>query len=907
MAAIAIAAIAIASRRENRVTSKACAFPPAPRHANLRDFKQGLCGEGEKINFTVFKVYCRFMSTLRQSLIFATLESVFALLLLFLIPGDTKNALLFGLSSARLGLAGVLLAILGGLAWLTWKSLTSEAFAQTLLNRFRAWAPRRFVWVGMIAFSLGMALLGLTFFYVLTGGTSRFQPYLLRLSPLGLFFTLLGVQNLWFLPTLRHPQTRPQPWPYVASFGLLLALAGLMAFTRLGLLPPPNSWGFGWGDPAVPVLIGQGLWALGAGALFLGLFAFARPWFQQRHISLKKLDLLLCLVIWGVALVVWNRQPFDSNWFAPAPRPPTFERYPYSDAFIHDVIAQNLLVGEGLRWAEHQVPRRPLYGLFLAGLHALAGQDYDRVIRWQMLGLVLFPVAVYLLGTRLHHRASGIVAAALIIFREQNALVLSDTINVSHAKLLMSDLPTAVLVSGFTLLCVLWLQNPPRHRALPLALGGVLGLTMLVRTQALLLLSVPLLFSLLVLGRRAWGRWGQSALLMGFGLLLVVSPWLCRNWRLTGGLAFDETNSQVGMIARRLSTSPEDFDSALRPGETEAEYTRRMSEQTVTYLLRYPGKIAHLITASFLHSHVSTALILPASTWGEGAEEYVRRTGYWFKWEGAFQPTTYFPLALNLSLVAVGLGAAWARRKWLGWLPLGIFWVYALSNAIATISGWRFMLPADWVGMLYFSMGFVHVSLFVGKSFSPRSGPEPLPDPAPTPTLSGSPTIFLGLSALLLVTGLSLPLTEALIPPRFTPLEKTQTLAYLTEHGITLPMPIQQQVENALAQPKTVVLTGRGLYPRVFPAEEGLLGGDWPSSGPRACDRLSLFLVGPANTDILLPLTESPTFPNATDLLIVGYPGEKFVEAVVIIPLDPAIAPLLSASSAPGQCPALDR
>lgn len=851
------------------------------------------------------------MSPLRQSLIFATLESVFALLLLFLIPGDTKNALLFGLSLARLGLAGVLLTIFGGLAWLTGKSFASEDFAQTLLNRFRALARRRFVWAGVMACSLGMTLLGLAFFYVLTGGASRFQPYLLRLSPLGLFFTLLGWQNLWFFPKLCSPQpsARPRPWPTLVSFGLILSIAGFMAFTRLGLLPPPNSWGFGWGDPAVPVLIGQGLWALGAGALFLGLFALARPWFQQRHISLKKLDLLLCLVIWGVALVVWNRQPFDSNWFAPAPRPPTFERYPYSDAFIHDVIAQNLLIGEGLRWAEHQVPRRPLYGLFLAGLHALAGQDYDRVIQWQMLGLALFPVAVYLLGTRLHHRATGIVAAVLIIFREQNALVLSETINISHAKLLMSDLPTAVLVSGFTLLCVLWLQNPPRHRALPLALGGVLGLTMLVRTQALLLIGVPLLVSLLVLGRRAWGRWGQSALLMGLGLLLVVSPWLWRNWRLTGGLAFDETNSQVGMIARRLSTSPEDFDSALRPGETEAEYTRRMSQQTVTYLLRYPGKIAHLITASFLHSHVSTALTLPASAWGESAEDYVRRTGYWFKWEGDFQPATYFPLALNLSLVAIGLGAAWGKKKWLGWLPLGIFWVYALSNAIATISGWRFMLPADWVGILYFSMGFVQVSLFAGKSLAPRSGPEPLPNPDPesTPSPSGSPALFTSLGVFLFLIGLSLPLAEFLIPLHFTPLEKTQTLAYLTEHGITLPASLQQPVENALAQSETVVLTGRGLYPRYFPAEEGLLGGDWPSSGPRACDRLSLFLVGPANTDILLPLTESPTFPNATDLVIVGYPGKNFVEAVVIIPLDPSVSPLFSASLAPEQCPALDR
>ncbi len=853
---------------------------------------------------------------LRQYLLCITLGSLGALVFLFSIPGDAKNAFFLGISPARWALGLVLLLILGGVAWLTWTCLTSDAFAQALVKRGQGLLERRRVWQGVIGLSTVLCVGSLAFFFKLTDAIDdRFQPYMLRLAPLVLLIMLVSFLNLlFFLQVFTKPEERQtvqsDVWVNGLAFGVILLLAGVMATTGLGIRPPRNSWGMGWGDPAVPILTGQGLIAFGLGLVFFVFFMVGKGVFNKLRwgFSAKKVDGLICLVIWGCAALLWTQKPFTANWFAPTPTPPNFERYPYSDAFIHDAIAQNILIGEGLKWAEHRVPRRPLYGLFLATLHSLAGQDYDKVVQGQILVLALFPVGMYLLGTVLHHRASGVVGAALIIFRELNALELSDTINVSHAKLMMSDLPTAVLVCGFAVLCTLWLQNPQRNRNWAFILGGVLGLTMLIRTQAVFLISVPLVVSLpLLRGNKTGLSWGKHVGMLIVGLLVVVSPWLWRNWQLTGGLAFDETNSQIGMIARRLSPSPEAFDDTLRPGENEAQYTRRMTQEAMQFILKHPGEAADLILSNFFHSQFSTVIMLPTSGLGETAEEFVRETGYWFKWEGVFKSTTYFPLALNLSLLALGLGAVWKHKKWLGLIPLGIFWVYSLSNALATISGWRFMLPADWVGILYFSIGFIQLCLYVGHLFVRPSANVTQPDaPVHARTATRSPSIVFISAIGLFFVGLSLPIVEQIIPPRYVSVPKAQTIAYLTEAGywVNLPETVKLEVEHTLTQPDSVVLFGRGLYPRYFSAEEGLPGGDWPSSSPRGCNRLSFFLVGPTDADVMMPQDHTVSLPNGLDLVVLGYPEESFIEAVVIIPLDPSLPPLLKTSQFQ-SCPAL--
>ncbi|HLF89394.1 MAG TPA: glycosyltransferase family 39 protein [Anaerolineales bacterium] len=847
----------------------------------------------------------------------ATLEGVLSFLFLLLIPGDTKKTILFGLSPARLFMSTGLLVAVCGAGWVAWKVQRSDLFAEGLISRLQGILQKKYHWQLWMGASTVGTFLGLSLLQAVNHpATEAVRPYLIRLAPLVIWGTLLSAQTLVLAPLLHFKTDHHIQKQYlyllagVVAFGIFGLLTGVIAVTRIGILPPRNSWGAGWGDPGVPILSGQSFLVIGIGLICWGFFAWARRlrlgWFEA---SFSKGDWIIVLLIWGLAAISWSNVSFETNWFAPTPRPPNFERFPYSDAALHDVTAQNLLAGEGLRWGTYRIPRRPLYALLLAAFHALVGQEYDRVIQLQVVLLALFPVVVYLLGTALHHRVSGIVGAGLIIFREINAISLSDTINVSHSKLMMSDLPAALLVCTFTLLCVLWLQKTEQHRAWPLIGGGVLGLTMLVRTQVFLLMFVPLAVNGWICLRGGQiRRWVRSTGWMCVGVFLAISPWLWRNWQLTGGLAFEETEAQLGLIASRLSPSPDAFPLNLLPGENEAEYANRMTHQAVQFFLAHPGDVATLILSNFTRSQVSTVLMLPASFVDETAQEFVRRVGYWFKWEGPFRQDTLLPIFLNLGLVALGLGTSWVREKGVGLLPLGILLVYSLSNALATISGWRFMLPADWVGILYFSIGLVQLCFFLGSVPFPTFDPGSVELTVSEKHATNAPVsrkAMMGFALGIFLIGGSLPIAERIIPTRYPSISKSETVAFLTAHNQwgRLPGEIRLQAENTLADPDSAVLWGRALYPRYFPAGQGEAGGGWPAANPRTCERLAFHIIGEQDIDIFIPQARMPTFPNATDVLVIGFPGENVVEAVLVIPIGAPSVSTLVTSQSPSNCP----
>ena len=148
--------------------------------------------------------------------------------------------------------------------------------------------------------------------------------------------------------------------------------------------------------------------------------------------------------MWAVAASLWQAQPFDPSYYASPPVPPNGEIYPLSDAFNHDVIANNALIGEDFRFGGLRAIRKPLYAMLLAGLHSLAGADYAGIVAWQVMVLALFPAVIFALGQRLGGRLAGLAAAGFIIFREANAIRLESLVNFSHAKLLMADLPAAL-------------------------------------------------------------------------------------------------------------------------------------------------------------------------------------------------------------------------------------------------------------------------------------------------------------------------------------------------------------------------------------------------------------------------------------------------------------------------------
>jgi 4-amino-4-deoxy-L-arabinose transferase-like glycosyltransferase len=181
--------------------------------------------------------------------------------------------------------------------------------------------------------------------------------------------------------------------------------------------------------------------------------------------------------------------------------------------------------------------RTPLYSLFIAATIGLFGTELMALAFVQhLLGLVTAALT-YTLGRVSFGRLAGLVGGL--------AAALSGPLLVYEQQVMSETLFTFTLV-----LCALLFVLAARHQraALELAAGAALGLAILARPVAQVLL--PLVPALLLLESRSWRKALRGTLLIALGLGLLLSPWIVRN-RLVHGTA---TTAGVGrfLIGRVL-------------------------------------------------------------------------------------------------------------------------------------------------------------------------------------------------------------------------------------------------------------------------------------------------------------------------------------------------------------------
>jgi hypothetical protein len=244
-------------------------------------------------------------------------------------------------------------------------------------------------------------------------------------------------------------------------------------------------------------------------------------------------------------------------------------------------------------------------------------------------------------------------------------------------------------------------------------------------------------------------------------------------------------------------------------------------------------------------------------------------------------------LLASLLLLAIGIGSAWGRSHMLSLLPLFVLAGYSLSNAISIVSGWRFNLPVDWVGTLYYAIGLIQVCFwggtFLANRFVPRlweAGSAPVPIQAPVAGPFPWKRAFLvGLAFFILAA--AIPLAERLIPERYPPGAVQTTLA--AEASAIDPAALQ----DFLSGENAVILVGRAMYPRFYPAGDGIPRAGWPSYATRDYPRLGFVLVGPQTTPVVWPGEQPPLyFPNGSDVLVVGCERADHIEARLVALLD---------------------
>ena len=129
----------------------------------------------------------------------------------------------------------------------------------------------------------------------------------------------------------------------------------------------------------------------------------------------------------------------------------------------------------------------------------------------------VFPAILYLLGKAIHSRSFGLILAVLAMLRGINGIAAGSMINLANQKQLLTDFPTVIFVAWFALMMVRWLKAPAKNYLYALWAGGIAGLAIMLRTNALFLV----LFALLLIGIVYW-RQKMRGVLIGFLLVFTM-------------------------------------------------------------------------------------------------------------------------------------------------------------------------------------------------------------------------------------------------------------------------------------------------------------------------------------------------------------------------------------------------
>ncbi len=635
--------------------------------------------------------------------------------------------------------------------------------------------------------------------------------------------------------------------------GVFLIFIGVWAFVALsgvGIIPDVAHWN----EVSIPILAVQ---MLVAGGLTF-LIEIGLRWLNQER-KARWPERLLPFLLWMLAAGIWLAEPMRHSFSHPRPSPPYDEYYPVLDSMVYDLGAQYALIGQGIN--NNLLTEKPVYMAFLSLLHLVGGQSVRVVSGLQVLILALWPVFLYALGRRLHHRSTGIFVAVLGIFKERNAIAASVEVQTVHVKMWLTESLTALMLVVVVWWVVRWWQQEQRSISQAVWLGGLLGVAFLLRTNTFLI--VLLLIGLMGIAGPMGQRWRMVVFLL-IGFLAFVSPWMVFNRDEQGKTALQlkiENVLQRYWFQRNDTGASSHRAFASRKPTYSIVHSANRSTASVGVSLEPFSRDSALwsIPSHFLHNQIGSLFVLPVSVRGHSLEAMVKGPIWEITWSGALRAENALLLFMNLGIVALGIAAAWQRWRVTGLVPALVQITYYFSNALARTSGGRYLVPVDWVVYFYFGLGAieaVHLLLKRTRFVLLNEHPELC-----MAERKERPAGWLMPALAFLLLGGVMPLLTGL-PDRYPTLTRAgafravQEQVSLSHLGWT-----RQQFNHLFRQPQAVVLHGRLLYPRYLAAREGLcrrcLVLD-AAFGERDYPRLSFVVLGPVSAGVIVPLRDIP-------------------------------------------------
>ena len=827
-------------------------------------------------------------STLKfLSLLF--LQGMIAAAWLLLIPKEPGNADFLGYSFRRLALLVPILgmAALAGLLRLGlkkrsgWQASLADGDGRAILSRKAI----------VIGFLLALGAWTFIFFFHFMGFIKDIGAYV-RLLPFFVYVFAVGMQcmlsvNFSWLGGRKNINGPKFKALFGRAFWIVLAILMVIwlviELTGIGKAPELVSIiAFG-----VPLLEGQIWFAAGLVVLILCL---AGSWSNLPRQAGKgrrlNADLLTCLALWALAAALWLSLPLPQhNYFAPETLPPNYHIYPFSDAEQYDM--NSLWVWKGS--IKDIVISKPLYVVFLSVLHALVGLDYGKVILLQTLVIAILPAVIYLIGKEMHSRLGGLMLALLVILREMNSIQAINVANVANSKLLLSDMPATLLVCVLILVMIRWFKSPREKVGLPpFAAGGIIGCLMLMRVQSLIL--VPLFIFLIIV--RYWKQLKKMLLagaLLLLALMLVLTPVLMRNHAITNVYWVDNpSNYALGEWLLRGS----DIEMDVPESGTAEEMMDVNVEVVSTIIGSNMWGYAYHVADNFMHNTLSTILILPVRL-GNGVVfiDYMKiRDPFWSEMYSRSNLWNALVVLFNLLVISVGTASA-ARKNRTVLLSVALFYVvYSFSSAVVRLSGWRYIMPVDWLVMAFFIFGLIDLLRWLcarvlgWSGFGETDGLTVYDAQTETAAFSWKPAVTLGL--VFFLSGAFINLRETFIPDDYPDYTREEVCAAIQSALPDSPWEDQSaELIDYCLREDILAYEGMGVYPRFFKAESGFYNRSYdPYFGIQDYGRLVFRTVGEPNSKVYIRTDdENIRFPDGTPVYVVGPQDTRFEARIVLI------------------------
>lgn len=678
---------------------------------------------------------------------------------------------------------------------------------------------------------------------------------------------------------------------------ILLILWGVVSYTGIGLIPDDRFWNIA----GVPLLPQQVILTLFFLLFLLDLRCILLSTKRPKILNLIFSKYFIMLTVWAVAILIWNGQELRHTYFAPGPYPPNNVHYPFSDASRFDVGGQYFLLGQGLN--NNNLSDRPFMMMYTVLLHLLGGQNYEQYIFVQIIILALIPALVYLIGTELHSKIAGVGMALLIILKEKNAIESASQVGIINVKILMSELPNALLITILTLSLIYWVRRGRNHFIWPIIAGGALALAIGVRGNSLSLFPLIPIITLLIFLRKknlGFNQWFYSNSLFILGFMIVLLPYSIETtqkygtpfWLLKINFVIDRSTSQYqdNNFDLELASQNDLSYSTVHSAKIDNPFNSLPTEK---FGLVFPENTLTFTVRHFFHNEIATLLIYPTHYEFLSLNDMVEKP-FWDatnQWQGEITFGEGLFLGLNLLVLSIGVSALIKKTGFVGLIPIFLHLGYNLSNSLARTSGGRYLSPTDWVIHIYMIVGF----------FTVINSPKEWNWTKPSKFIKTKVSNLLLLVSLLIIfflLGYSYKFSN-LINTDYHLASVENVLDYLDENNLNqledLGVSINQ-LTNIISSEEGSIKLGYVLYPRYLKSGESIVISSYIPRMPNQQNRIYFVMLTDKSlihVNFNLESQYPNYFPNAKYGLILGCEREFYIEGKVFIPLNDPYAKIL--------------